>query len=328
MHKEFRLVKCETKLKDFMSCELFSKISPEQQNALKVYDELKVYCRQNGHTYINRTVLEKRMKMQEVSIWEAVVFLREHGVLKVEKEKIALRNLYMYEKEIAECLHQLIVGEPWKIDLDVRKVLCSAECERMRDQLATNSYASASETNEENKESDLSKESDSDAHGPMDEEPEATSIKLDPDQVRAAEMMCANAVTVISGKGGCGKTTVVSTIFKAAMKQQETNKENHDSSWEKDEQKENSQELVEVLLTAPTGRAASLLTKKTCFTAHTMHQVCRHKFIFTECQSCVIKAVYKCVVLCSKSTELAEPLRMSTSTFTQLYQVETLTSLV
>lgn len=258
MYKEFRLVRCETTLKDFMSCELFSKMSSEQQNALKVYHELKGYCSQFGHTYIDRTVLEEKMKMQEERIWEAVAFLRKHGVVIIEKQKIALRNLYKYEKEIAECLQQLIEGEPWKIDLDVRKVLLSAA-------------------------HDL-RESASGVHGPMDEEPEATSIKLDPDQVRAAEMMCANAVTVISGKGGCGKTTVVSMIFKAAMKQQEKIREDdHDSTREEGEKKENSKEPLEVLLTAPTGRAASLLTKKTCFTAYTMHQVCGVFVFLTEC---------------------------------------------
>lgn len=255
MYKEFQLIRCETKLKDFMSCELFSKMSPEQQNALKVYNNLKEYCRRFGHTYIDRKVLEKRMKMQEVSIWEAVAFLRKHDVLKVEKEKIALRNFYKYEIEIAKCLHHLIEKEPWKIDLDVRKVLRSAAC-----------AASPSGKNGEDNKAGLNGESASDVDGPMDEEPEASSIKLDPDQVRAAEMICANAVTVISGKGGCGKTTVVSMIFKAAMKQQEKNKEGNDSTLEEGKE--------EVLLTAPTGRAASLLTKKTCFKAYTMHQVC------------------------------------------------------
>ncbi|XP_026779472.3 DNA helicase B isoform X1 [Pangasianodon hypophthalmus] len=274
MYKEFRLIRCETKLTDFKSCELFSKMSTEQQNALKVYNEIKLYCCHSGHTYIDRKALEEMMKkMQEVSIWGAIAFLRKHGVLKVEKEKIALRNLYNYENDIAECLHKLIVGEPWKIDLDVREVLHSAERERRRNQLATKSCSSASGTNGEDNESGLSGESASDVHEPMDEEPEATSIELDPDQVRAAEMMCANAVTVISGKGGCGKTTVVSVIFKASMEQEEKNREANDSTWEEGEQKENGKKPVEVLLTAPTGRAASLLSKKTCFTAYTMHQV-------------------------------------------------------
>lgn len=113
--------------------------------------------------------------------------------------------------------------------------------------------------------------------------------------MRAAEMMCANPVTVISGKGGCGKTTVVSLVFKAAMEQQTSDLEevqkacedfqndSHGSSNELasdvHEEKNHSEKSisndksVEVLLTAPTGRAASLLTKRTGFTAYTMHQV-------------------------------------------------------
>lgn len=267
MHKEFWLVRCETTLNNFMSCELFNTMTTVQQNALKVYNEFKDYCRRFGHTYIQRNAfgrtINKRWKMPEARIWDAVAFLRQHEVLKVEKDKIALMNLYNYEKKIAECLHQLIVGEPWKLDLDVRKVLHSAARERMRDQLAANS-SSASGTNGED-ESGLSRESASDEHESMDE--------MDPDQVRAAEMMCDNAVTVISGKGGCGKTTVVGMIFKAAMEQQEGRK-NNDGMLEEGEQKENNNKPLEVLLTAPTGRAASLLTKKTCFTAYTIHQVC------------------------------------------------------
>ncbi|XP_042169709.1 LOW QUALITY PROTEIN: DNA helicase B [Oncorhynchus tshawytscha] len=122
-------------------------------------------------------------------------------------------------------------------------------------------------------------------------------------------MICFNPVTVISGKGGCGKTTVVSLVFKAAL-QQSPEKEVRKACWDfendslgseaweeadaweeealsksllsqlegevKDEKKSSSWVLQgedEVLLTAPTGRAASLLTKRTCFKAYTLHQV-------------------------------------------------------
>ncbi|XP_052367645.1 DNA helicase B-like [Oncorhynchus keta] len=135
-------------------------------------------------------------------------------------------------------------------------------------------------------------------------------VDLDPDQVSAAEMICFNPVTVISGKGGCGKTTVVSLVFKAAL-QQSPEKEVTKACWDfendslgseaweeaeaweeearsksllpqlngevKDETKSSSSWVLqgedEVLLTAPTGRAASLLTKRTCFKAYTLHQV-------------------------------------------------------
>ncbi|XP_031676616.1 DNA helicase B isoform X1 [Oncorhynchus kisutch] len=151
---------------------------------------------------------------------------------------------------------------------------------------------------------------DPDQGPPVDLDPDqGPPVDLDPDQVRAAEMICFNPVTVISGKGGCGKTTVVSLVFKAAL-QQSPEKEVRKACWDfendslgseaweeaealedealsksllsqlegevKDEKKLSSWVLQgedEVLLTAPTGRAASLLTKRTCFKAYTLHQV-------------------------------------------------------
>lgn len=42
---------------------------------------------------------------------------------------------------------------------------------------------------------------------------EISEGQLDQDQMTALDMICSNAVTVISGKGGCGKTTIVSQLF-------------------------------------------------------------------------------------------------------------------
>lgn len=223
------MVRCEAMVGALKDCKLFSKIPLLQQNALLAYDDLKTYCRTKGHTYVECEHLEQKMmshKIPEERTWEALDFLRKQDVLIVKRKKIALRDIFKYETEIADCLSKVAREDPWKIELDVKEVLRSAHCLR---------------------------------------------TKSDPDQVRAAEMICANPVTVISGKGGCGKTTVVSLIFKAAIEQQKNNSE-ADSSCE--ESKKNGKESSpEVLLTAPTGRAASLLTKKTGSPAYTMHQV-------------------------------------------------------
>ncbi|KAL7828040.1 hypothetical protein AOLI_G00311920 [Acnodon oligacanthus] len=257
MWKEFQLVRCEANVKAFKDCELFSDIPVLQQNALEVYSNLKIYCR-DGHTYIDLKRLEERMrkwKMPEESTWKAMNFLRKQGVLKVERHKVALRNLYKYETEIVDCLSEVAMGEHWKINLDVEEVLRSAQRVRMRTKADADAGPSALLSLSQN------------LDNITEEEPDLTPMELDPDQVRAAKMICANPVTVISGKGGCGKTTVVSLIFKAAMEQQEKNKEAESTN------EENKKQPTEVLLTAPTGRAASLLTKRTGFTAYTMHQV-------------------------------------------------------
>ncbi|XP_067247886.1 DNA helicase B isoform X1 [Chanodichthys erythropterus] len=350
MFKELHLIRCEAKVEAFKDCRLFWRIPVLQRNALLLYAELKRHCRATGSTYAKREMLVNNI-LDDTGVmgaWEALHFLVEQGVLVRDGEKVALRNLFSYEKGIGECLRGLVEGEPWKIHLDVREVLLEAQLDRLRAKACKkhstahlrkskadakisisvpqnyivqgagfeqthldfaqpgatsidhnggtparhcDSPQSYEITNLTIKEESLT--SDSDDSTFLDIDP--STIELDPDQVRAAEMMCANPVTVISGKGGCGKTTVVSLVFKAAMEQQTSDREEvlkacevfqNDSQGssngllsdeheeKKDKEASDSDEKpVEVLLTAPTGRAASLLTKRTGFTAYTMHQV-------------------------------------------------------
>ncbi|XP_036812511.1 DNA helicase B [Oncorhynchus mykiss] len=286
--------------------------------------------------------------VMEVEVWDAVHFLKELGVVVRDRQKVALQNLHSYETGIAECLRCLVQEEPWVIPLDVIEVLTASALERLRktggdggsreDQGEVDSDAErkADELNERCDMDGSAAETDrtsaavrtasgysvpdhikpepapTDQGPPVDLDPDQgpPPVDLDPDQVRAAEMICFNPVTVISGKGGCGKTTVVSLVFKAAL-QQSPEKEVRKACWDfendslgseaweeadaweeealsksllsqlegevKDEKKKSSSWVLqgedEVLLTAPTGRAASLLTKRTCFKAYTLHQV-------------------------------------------------------
>ncbi|XP_050964171.1 DNA helicase B isoform X2 [Labeo rohita] len=340
MFKELHLVRCEAQMEAFKLCNLFWSIPVLQRNALVLYTELKRHCRATGSTYAELEMLVDKVSRETGHLggWEAVHFLVEQGVLKQERKckKVSLRNLFGYEKGIAEYLRGLVEGDPWNIHLDVRKVLREAQLNRLRakareKQGMTRSMKFKADAEAQNgivqevkvEQMDLaipqpgtssmvhhngetttcemtkltikeeSLPSDSDTSDDFDIDP--ATIELDEDQVRAAEMMCANPVTVISGKGGCGKTTVVSLVFKAAMEQQTSDREEvlqacevfqNDSQGSSNgllpdvqEEKKDSEgsdgdeKPVEVLLTAPTGRAASLLTKRTGFTAYTMHQV-------------------------------------------------------
>ncbi len=219
------MIRCEAKLEAFEVCNLLSRMTEEQRNGLQLYAKLKDYCRDTGSTYI-----EQKMLLEKMQLWKiedaGLSFLHKHDVLIQENNKVALHNFFSYEKSIAECLRALIEGEPFIIHLDVKEVLQRAAMERLKEMARDDS-----------------------------------AIELDEDHVRAAEMICANPVTVISGKGGCGKTTLVSLVFKKAMEKQ-TSKSDSDEK-----------PPIEVLLTAPTGRAASILTKRTGCTAYTLHQV-------------------------------------------------------
>ena len=175
--------------------------------------------------------------------------------------------------------------------MDAREVLRAAAAKRRATKTRVVSAERAADRRDGNADVDADGEEDPGSLPP---------IELDEDQVRAAEMICANPVTVISGKGGCGKTTVVSLVLRAALLQQEEirkacadferdtgGSQGQDEEapvppgslsrleGRKKEEEEQEEDLNrnEILLTAPTGSAASLLTKKTCFTAYTLHQV-------------------------------------------------------
>ncbi|XP_071383184.1 DNA helicase B-like [Centroberyx affinis] len=338
VYKELKLVRCEAQLKAFVDCSLFHKIPELQRNALHVYEQLKKHCHGTGSTYMELKGLCDVLlpKMSDVQAWKAIHFLKEQGVVVRDKQRVALQNFKVYEMGIAECLRSLVEYEPWKIPLNAREVLCAdaekrlileSEQETTRHDENADSEGNPSvpdPTNisvplahgeeipliqsEANTHPVSSSESSEQRAGPGQAAADQVlpPIELDTDQVRAVEMICANPVTVISGKGGCGKTTVVCRVFKAAMRQHNCNQQEIKNAcmdfendtggsqeWdyppgspslltqseEKDEEekeKDGSRPItneMEILLTAPTGRAASLLTKKTGFKAYTLHQV-------------------------------------------------------
>lgn len=93
----------------------------------------------------------------------------------------------------------------------------------------------------------------------------------DQDQIRAAHLITQKPVVVLSGRGGCGKTHVVSTVLSKVLELEESQ-----MSGDQCDHQETSGKLQpseSILLTAPTGRAASILGKRTGIEAYTLHSV-------------------------------------------------------
>ncbi|NXK30224.1 HELB helicase, partial [Piprites chloris] len=291
IYKELNLSYCEATWAAFCQCEhLLWKIPDLQKNALILYDQLKKQCRKMGHTYEDQDELacfvSKNMSTEHV--WQSLEFLKDQKVVIREKKLVFLPHLYKSEKDIAMYIGDLLSNDTWKLDADVRKILNISETSRGMVDNKTNITQAH--------EMEHLKENDPDNHNGENHFPEKevesmtgnqSKAEADLDQVIAVEKICSNPVTIISGKGGCGKSTIVSCLFRH-LKQMEEEVEAASKDFEEDldaseewntfdhpweSENIHAKRCLNVLFTAPTGRATSLLGEKTQLPAYTLHQI-------------------------------------------------------
>ncbi|XP_072511401.1 DNA helicase B isoform X2 [Notamacropus eugenii] len=294
IYRELKLIGCEATWLAFCQCEfLLQNMSDLEKNALITYNKLKQICREYGHTYVKEDELTFKLsgKISFQDVWFSLKFLKDIGVVTNEKECIFLSDLYEAERDVASLVHDLMTSPSWNLTVDVKEVLASMET-RKSDHAEGDDAVNTSKPQEEKLENDghaldMHNHSSQVFHSVENEIDfeKPNQVQLDQDQVAALKMICFNAVTVVSGKGGCGKTTIVSHLFKYVEQMEATevwkacedfeqdldapdewNTFVHQSEW-------NNHKGIEVLLTAPTGKAASLLREKTCLAAYTLHQV-------------------------------------------------------
>ncbi|NXY46616.1 HELB helicase, partial [Ceuthmochares aereus] len=284
-YRELNLSYCEATWAAFCQCEhLLWKIPDLQKNALILYDQLKKRCREMGHTYEDQDELA-RFVSKDMSIehaWQSLEFLKDQHVVIKEKKLVFLPYLYKSEKAIAMYVGDLLTNHSWHLDVDVRKILSSETSREMVDNKVNVTQSHEVERlDNHNCENQFPEKEVKSASGTQ------SKGEVDLDQVIAMEKICSNPITIISGKGGCGKSTIVSCLFRH-LKQMEKEVEAASKDFEEDldaseewntfdDQLESenmyTQKILDVLFTAPTGRAASLLSEKTKLPAYTLHQV-------------------------------------------------------
>ncbi|XP_069708831.1 DNA helicase B isoform X2 [Phaenicophaeus curvirostris] len=284
-YRELNLSYCEATWAAFCQCEhLLYKIPDLQKNALILYDQLKKRCREMGHTYEDQDELA-RFVSKDMSIeqaWQSLEFLKDQHVVIKEKKLVFLPYLYKSEKDIAKYVGNLLTNHSWHLDVDVRKILSCETSREMVDNKVNDTQAHEVEhLDNHNCENQFPEKEVESASGTQ------SKAEVDLDQLIAMEKICSNPVTIISGKGGCGKSTIVSCLFRH-LKQMEKEVEAASKDFEEDLdaseewntfddhlESENiyTQKILNVLFTAPTGRAAGLLSEKTKLPAYTLHQV-------------------------------------------------------
>ncbi|KAM9264059.1 DNA helicase B [Cariama cristata] len=290
-YRELNLSYCEATWTAFCQCEhLLQKIPTLQKNALILYDQLKKQCREMGHTYEEQDELA-RFVTRDMSIehvWQSLEFLKDQKVVIREKKLVFLPYLHKSEKDIAKCIGDLLSNCSWQLDVDVRKILNVSETSgEMVDNKMDVTQAHETEHLKENSLDNHNCENHFPEEEVMSTSATQSKAEVDLDQVIAVEKICSNPVTIISGKGGCGKSTMVSCLFRH-LKQMEKEVEAASKDFEEDldaseewntsdhhieSENMNAKKSLNVLFTAPTGRAASLLSEKTKLPAYTLHQI-------------------------------------------------------
>ncbi|XP_042555076.1 DNA helicase B [Dipodomys spectabilis] len=291
-YRDLKLLRCEASWTAYCQCpSLLQLMSDLEKNALVIYSKLKQICREYGHTYVEEADLTSELaeQMSFQDAWQSLKFLKDIGVVTYERGCVFLYDLYQAEKGIAFSICSLIQRPPWHLCVDVKKVLaslCTTKPEEARDEDVLEE-SKPGETRLENSTDILNSQDADDFIWSCENEIDAgvNEMELDQDQVAALEMICANAVTVISGKGGCGKTTIVSQLFKCLQQLEEREVEKACEDFEQDQDvpedwvtfteqsKLSMDKAIEVLLTAPTGKATGLLREKTGLPAYTLCQV-------------------------------------------------------
>ncbi|XP_073411581.1 DNA helicase B isoform X2 [Dendrobates tinctorius] len=291
IYRELHICGCEATWESFRQCEdLLETIPALQTNALLIYREVKKKCMELGDTYVDLSELTNAVtKSQDMSVeaaWEALEFLKEYEIVVIEQKKVFLYSLYCYEVNIAEYIQKIVQRKTWNIDINENDIFGDDQSSNEMQEEPNNKSSSQCPTaalgcvigdgSDEGIELLQPPECSS--------EPKCPKL-LDADQKKAGKMILANPVTVISGKGGCGKTTVVSLVFKSMMQKESDEVEQACKALEEDidasqewfcdtmASSTKHNDSIRVLLTAPTGKAASLLKKKTGLPAATLHQV-------------------------------------------------------
>ncbi|XP_059042238.1 DNA helicase B isoform X1 [Mustela lutreola] len=292
-YTELKLLQCEASWTSFCQCKsLLRLMSDLEKNALIIYSKLRHICRDQGHTCIEEADLTSKLsdQMSFQEAWQSLKFLKDIGVVTYEKGCVFLYDLYQAERGIASSICDLMTRPPWHLRVDVKRVLALIHTTNPENS-RSNETLNESQPDESSLENsvDVLDPQDSGDHiwenGENDVNAEINEAQLDQGQVAALEMVCSNAVTVISGKGGCGKTTIVSQLFKhmEQLEEREVKKACEDFEQDQDVPEEwitftkqslpKADKALEVLLTAPTGKAAGLLREKTGFNAYTLCQV-------------------------------------------------------
>lgn len=266
MYKETKFSGLEAPLKNILSVFWYEDLSEVQKFSLLTYDMFKSTCANKGHTYLKHDDLPSDWNYYQPpspEIKKPNMTQRNSAIEFLIEHEILKREV----KNAAERFHMM---RYWKAEDSI--------CESLEEILEKDDIDHKVDLNHERFE----------------------RIQKDSQQMLAAKSICKNKVTLVSGRGGTGKTEVVSAVLKAVeedLKEAEKRSRDEefkgdsmmsedgvnsdDSFMSKDKDDEGDAEKKSkndnmngpILYCAPTGKAASVIKKRVGSKAYTIHQV-------------------------------------------------------
>merc|ERR1719233_811257 len=266
MYKETRYSGLEAPLFAVKNAWFYSSFSDLHKTALQTYDLFKQTCKSRGHTfllqhdlathfhYYTRDINNRAREGEETTVPST-------GMLNSSTEFLIENDILKREVKGAEVRFHLM--RYWKAEESI--------CESLESVLLAPAWILDVDLTDSRFE----------------------RLQGDAAQMTAARSIINNAVTIISGRGGTGKTEVVSAVLKAAeegikregaaeikdvsmISEDGVNSEDSFMTKDKDDSNEGdgkSSSNGPILYCAPTGKAASVIKKRVGSKAFTIHQI-------------------------------------------------------
>ncbi|XP_059171431.1 DNA helicase B-like [Physella acuta] len=186
--KKLHIYGTEAKLKTYKEMGYMSKTPQTPKDAVYIYDVLKTDSSRNGNMYmgLKKLKLSNLLKKLDYSITSD----------KRWSEALTyLENNGVIKCEVVQGDTNVFLLHNWKAEVDatlgVETILKRHQTDPLQWDVDFNS-------------------------------PDFAHIRADRDQIKASHLICCLPITVMSGRGGCGKTTVVTTLLKHLCDQEES----------------------------------------------------------------------------------------------------------
>ncbi|XP_068670444.1 DNA helicase B-like isoform X2 [Montipora foliosa] len=181
LQERFGISGFEVKIPSFVNCNLLKKMPVMNCDALYIYNALCKVTYKYGHTYFPLKQLKSERYFKppfttesyRVTCWDdSLDYLKAINAVKIGGEcygtptSLFLPHIRRYEQTIARTICKMRKTRPWVNGVEIDEKVFGG----------------------------------------------------DADQLRAAKMITTNSVVVLSGRGGCGKTHVVSSVLSQALK--------------------------------------------------------------------------------------------------------------